>query len=200
MTDRELADIKMEMRREARQKLDAIPAQVRDRQSRALTDMITSTEMYQDAQYILTYLSSGNEVDTWELVRRSLKDGKKVYAPKILSEETMEFYEVDDINHLKKNKMGIYEPDESPAALFPYQIHISLDRAQQCIMFVPGLAFDGKLRRLGRGRGYYDRYLRRLRKKMSIGLAFNEQMVQEVPADSRDETLDLIVTEQGAYF
>ncbi len=190
----------MEMRARARQELCAIPAQERAKQSRALTEMITATEMYQDAQFILTYVSCGNEVDTWELIRRSLKDGKRVFAPKILSEETMEFYEVEELHQLKKNEAGIYEPDESPAALFPYQFHISLDRAQQCIMFVPGLAFDAGLRRLGRGKGYYDRYLRRFRKKMAIGLAYNEQMVEEVPAGSQDEQLDLIVTAQRAYF
>ena len=191
----------MEMRREARQKLDAIPAQVRDRQSRALTDMITSTEMYQDAQYILTYLSSGNEVDTWELVRRSLKDGKKVYAPKILSEETMEFYEVDDIDHLKKNKMGIYEPDESPAALFPYQIHISLDRAQQCIMFVPGLALTESCEGWEEAEGIMTGTCGGFARRCPSVLPSMSRWFRRVShADSRDETLDLIVTEQGAYF
>ncbi len=65
------------------------------------------------------------------------------------------------------------------------------------LVIVPGLAFDTAGNRLGRGGGYYDRFLRRLRRSATtVGLAFDAQIVDAVPADDRDFGMDIIVTDR----
>ncbi len=78
--------------------------------------------------------------------------------------------------------------------------HISLDRKEECVVFVPGLAFDASLQRIGYGGGYYDRFLGAFQKRMAVGLSFKEQIIDSVPCAGYDEPLDLIVTPERAYF
>ena len=200
MDHQELLAEKAQLRESARRIRDGISQADRERQNKVLFSMITSTEMYENAQYILTYVSCGSEVDTKDLIKKAVRDGKRVYAPKTFGGGQMEFYEVEELGQLKRNSIGILEPDGNPSRAFPYQMHISMDRAEQCLIFVPGLLFDAKLGRLGAGGGYYDRYLKRFRKKMAVGLSFNEQIAERVPMGDDDETMDLIVTPQRAYF
>ena len=70
------------------------------------------------------------------------------------------------------------------------------------ILFVPLVAFDDKLYRIGYGGGYYDRYLAKLEKKKlfkSIGFAFSFQKVNEIPTNNFDKKLDLVITENKFY-
>jgi len=176
-----------------------IPADERARQSRAVTDMVLQTELYANARSILTYISYGTELQTTELIRRALRDQKRVYAP-FISGQHIFFYEIEDFGQLRKNAMGILEPEPNPVKEFAYQLHLSLDKAEECVFFVPGLAFDQHLNRLGSGKGYYDRFLSSFRKKIVIGLAFQEQLVEQVPAADNDFPMDLVVTAGGAYY
>ena len=194
-----LQDEKAALREKMKQLRDAIPAEERARQSKVITEMILGTQLYQDAVWIMTYVSFGSEVDTRELIRRAIRDNKRVYAPHI-DGDRIGFYEVENLGKLTENSFGIPEPPKSAIGAFPYDLHLSLDRGEQCVFFVPGLAFDEKLNRLGYGRGYYDRYLSQFRKKMAIGLAFSEQVVDAVPNGPMDTALDLVVTPNGAFF
>lgn len=196
----DLRAVKQEFRIRALAARDNIPESVRAEQSRAITGMILQTELYEKARYILSYVSFGSEVDTRELIRRAVRDQKRVYIPRIMDEKRMEFFEIQDLSSLKRNSFGILEPEPDPVRLFPYNWHLSLDRAEECVVLVPGLAFDEKLHRIGYGRGYYDRFLAGFRKKMSIALAFNEQIADDVPVRETDEPVDLIVTQERAYF
>ena len=118
----------------------------------------------------------------------------------ILPHGKMDFFLCEDLSLLVRNEKGILEPEANPARLFPYTTHISLDSAENCMILVPGLAFDAKLGRIGYGSGYYDRYLSGFCKKMTIGMAFKEQIVEEVPMGQDDILMDLVVTPERAYF
>lgn len=180
---------------------DSIPEKERKEQSEALANIVLGTELYETSVFILSYVAKGSEVDTSAIMKKAIQDGKKVYVPKIFPKsKTMDFFECDDLNDLQEGEMGILEPKGDPAGLFPYSMHISLDAAPNCMILVPGLAFDEKLSRLGMGGGYYDWYLSRFKKKMTVGMAFNEQMVEEVPTGPNDVSLDLVVTPKCAYF
>lgn len=199
----QLSSQKDKLRTQMRQQRDAIPEEKRKEESQILFQMITQTELYLDAKWIISYVSFGSEVDTHELIRRSLKDGKRVYVPRIDNiegRERMHFFELLEDSKLTPNAMGIMEPEEDPGHVFPYDLHLSLDKAQDCVFFVPGLAFDKSCHRLGYGKGYYDRFLSRFDKKMTVGLSYTEQIVEEVPADDHDIALDLVVTPQGAFY
>ena len=128
-----------------------------------------------------------------------MKDGKKVYVPRV-NGDTMEFYRFEEWKELEESRLGILEPDKNPAKRFPYELHISLDRAQDCVFIVPGLAFDSHCNRLGYGGGYYDKYLQGFEKRMTLGIAYSEQIVDRVPVTNKDKSLDLVVTPQGAFY
>ena len=88
-----------------------------------------------------------------------------------------------------KNRYGIYEP-------------IKLSQCTPDIIFVPMLGFDKSLNRLGYGKGFYDRTiskLRKIKKIFVIGLAYDNQMVQNIPTENHDEKMDIIMTEQNIY-
>ena len=178
---------------------DAIPEDQRKTEDAQLLDIITKTALYQEAQSILTYVSFGSEVSTRDLIERAMKDGKKVYVPRV-DGDTMEFYRFEEWKELEESRLGILEPDKNPAKRFPYELHISLDKAQDCVFIVPGLAFDSHCNRLGYGGGYYDRYLQGFEKRMTLGIAYSEQIVDRVPVTNKDQSLDLVVTPQGAFY
>lgn len=188
------------LRRKMKKLRDEIPEESRNEQNKTITNIILNTALYESAAFILSYVSFGSEVDTTELIRHAIRDGKKVYVPKILGSGVMDFFQCEDLAQLCPGAMGILEPEADPCALFPYTTHISLDSAENCMILVPGLAFDKKLGRLGFGGGFYDRYLSGFRKKMAIGMAFNEQIVDEVPMGQEDVCVDLVVTPERAYF
>ena len=193
------AQEKAQLREIMKQRRKEIPSEERAKQSRAVTDMVLQTELYANARSILTYVSCGTELQTTELIRRALRDQKRVYAP-VISGGSISFYEIEDMGQLRKNAMGISEPEPNPVKQFPYHLHLSLDKAEECVFFVPGLAFDRQLGRLGSGMGYYDRFLTLFRKKIVIGLAFQEQLVDQVPVTAADFPMDLVVTAGGAYY
>ena len=197
----EFDESKEELRTRMKQVRADIPAEVRAQEDEALTRIILGTELYEAAAFILTYVSFGTEADTKELIRRAIRDGKHVYVPYVYPKShTMDFFLCEDPGKLRKNRLGISEPEPDPAKIFPYTTHISLDAAENCMILVPGLAFDAKLGRIGYGGGYYDRYLSGFHKKMAVGMAYNEQIVEEVPMGQDDIPLDLVVTPQQAYF
>ena len=120
--------------------------------------------------------------------------------PESTTTTTLSFYEVASRDELVKNQWGIWEPDPTRAnRVKPSEFHGLL---------IPGLAFDEKGNRLGRGKGYYDRALSGLSQQtgavaghaanqpLKIGIAFERQIAQqELPQDPHDIAMDLVVTE-----
>lgn len=203
MTEAQLVKAKSSLRAELKDIRNNLPEEERVAQSKAIAQILRGTEMYQNARFLLTYVSYGSEVDTKELITQAIRDQKKVYVPKMLeslSGRRMEFFRCEDLAALKRNTIGILEPEADYAAIFPYDIHMSLDRAEECLVIVPGLGFDEHLGRIGYGGGYYDRFLTKCRKKFSIGIAYKEQMVTAVPMGEYDTPVDLVLTSDRAYF
>lgn len=159
--------------------------------SRRILDKILYLPVLTKVRVIGTYYSIGNEVNTTELLELLLDRGYKLALPVIppLPEpalRTMYFRTVRSLQNLPPGRLGIPEPrDGRPVA--PEEIDL---------LIVPGVAFDRRGRRLGRGAGYYDRFLPLLRPEtIKVGPAFSEQIVPEVPVEKHDVPLDLIVTE-----
>ena len=98
----------------------------------------------------------------------------------------MDFFEWKNNDPLKINKYGINEP-------------ISIKKIYPDIIFVPMLAFDADLNRLGYGGGFYDRYLdkvKKIKKILKIGLAYSYQELKKIPINKHDKKLDFIITEK----
>ena len=127
------------------------------------------------------------EVDDLSLLRRFKKNGFSISLPVIKKNFEMDFYRWSYFESLKINKYGIPEPEVR-------------DLVYPDILFVPLVAFDKNLNRLGYGGGYYDRLITKLSKKknfLKIGLAFSTQEIEKVPTNEYDQKLDYIVTERN---
>ena len=129
------------------------------------------------------------EVDTHPMIKKTLAMGKRVLLPQAnLENKELEIYEIRERKDLQKGLFGIWEPDPDRARL--------ADPREADLVLVPGLLFDKKNNRLGRGLGFYDRFLKRLsRKVIKIGLAFSFQVVESIPAEAHDIPVDLVLTD-----
>ena len=152
---------------------------------------LTCLPEYGRSRCIMFYWSCHNEVHTHELVRRSLKHGKKVLLPKCNTQQGQIFpCEVNDVSRdLEVGPYGICQPCETARRV------VDLSEIELCI--VPGIAFDQEGNRVGRGLGYYDRFLRKLdhtTQKIGVGYAF--QIVNKIDSTDGDTSVDMVVTEQ----
>ena len=149
--------------------------------------MIFSPE-FKDAGTIMVFLSIAGEVNTSYIIKNAFEAGKKVTVPKInWKKKTMKAVELKSLDHpLETVRMGLREPvDAEPVKI-----------GEIDLIIVPGLAFDEKLNRLGRGGGYYDQYLAKENcKAVKCGIAFDLQVLEEIPADENDIKMDMIITE-----
>ncbi|MCX7045407.1 MAG: 5-formyltetrahydrofolate cyclo-ligase [Candidatus Sumerlaeota bacterium] len=152
---------------------------------------------YPDMRIIMSYVSQDTEVDTHALIRRWLREGRRICVPKTdPATRTMKAVAIKDFDRdLAPTAMGILEPLDAlasaPNILSPQDIHLHI---------VPGLCFDRLGRRLGRGAGYYDRFLTQASPQaLRVGLAFAWQIVDEVPAESWDARMDWVATEDGIF-
>ena len=135
-----------------------------------------------EAQTIVGYYPLSDEVDVRQLLDAWIAEGKTVFLPKVIGEDTMELRRYTGRDSLQEGAFHILEP---MGELFT-------DEASVDVVLVPGVAFDAEGHRLGRGRGYYDRFLRTC-KARTIGVCFDFQKVDEVPVDAFDVTIDEVV-------
>lgn len=136
-----------------------------------------------NAKTIGIYVSFKNEVNTISLIEEIIKI-KKVCVPKTKNHE-MHFYLIDSLQELKKGNYGILEPNND---FLIYKKDIDL-------LIVPIVAYDMNHKRLGYGGGYYDRYLEDYHGNV-IGLAFNFQQVENLPAEKFDLPIETIIDEK----
>lgn len=155
--------------------------------SAAIVSNLETLPVFQRAQIIQTYVALRHEVDTHELIRRLLQNGKQVVAPKVDSVNELQQYFIKDFFELQAGAFGILEPPADSNRLAPVE--------QFDLVLVPGLAFDRTGRRLGAGKGYYDRFLAPVTAP-KIALAFAFQIVDKIPIAAHDQQVDVIVTEK----
>ena len=132
------------------------------------------------------YYSCNFEIDNINILNFLRNKKVNIFLPIIRENNEMDFFEWKKNNPLKINKYGIVEP-------------ISFKKIYPDIIFVPLVAFDKKLNRLGYGGGFYDRYIQKsmkIKNIVKIGLAFSYQELKAIPIDKFDKKLDFIVTEK----
>jgi len=141
------------------------------------------------AQCVMFYVSMDGEVDTTRMIDESLEMGKRVCVPMIVEDKkTLIAAEIHNrLQDLEKGHYGIYQPKACGVRPVP------LDDID--VIIVPGIIFDRNNMRMGRGRGYYDRFLCRLpHHSKTIGLAFDFQVVENLPVDPHDIPVDRIIS------
>ncbi len=136
---------------------------------------------------VLLYHSLPDEVDTRAFIRR-WAERKRLLLPVVAGEElTLRLYRPGE--PLMKGKFGIEEP----------QGNAFTDFASIALAVVPGVAFDRGGRRLGRGKGYYDRLLPRLPGAFKIGVCFPFQLLDNIPAAPFDIPMDEVITSLESF-
>ena len=141
--------MKAELRKKILQEMKTLSQEQKQAMDRVLTERFLKHPFYQEAKTIATYLSFPHEFQTQELIKRMLKDGKKVLIPKTYPKGRMEFV-VYHPQQLVKTSFGLLEPQGDLEVVEPSQIDL---------IHVPGLVFTTEGYRIGYGGGYYDRYL-----------------------------------------
>jgi 5-formyltetrahydrofolate cyclo-ligase len=138
-----------------------------------------------EAQTIMAYYSLPDEVNTHALIDELVAEGKTVLLPKVTGADTMELRRYTGRADLQEGAYHILEPVGEPFT----------DLSALDLILVPGLAFDAAGHRLGRGRGYYDRFLHSKNRPycVKIGICFDFQKVDEVPVDAHDIAMDKVV-------
>lgn len=156
-----------------------------------IQDRLYAFEPFKACDYLFTYVSFGSEADTLAVIDTSLRMGKRVFIPKVEGTE-MNFYEIRSFDGLIKSKFGILEPMGIEKPYLP-----SENQNEKKIMLLPGLAFDKTGNRIGYGAGYYDRYLGKYPQDewLKIGLAYNFQIFETLPASAEDIKTDYIITD-----
>tara|TARA_Y100000591_G_C21632108_1_gene593330 strand:+ start:61 stop:606 length:546 start_codon:yes stop_codon:yes gene_type:complete len=132
------------------------------------------------------YYPYNYEIDDLDILNFLRKKKINISLPKIRENNQMDFFEWRNKDPLKINKYGIVEP-------------ISTKKIYPDVIFVPLVAYDNNLNRLGYGGGYYDRYLENIaniKNILKIGLGFSYQELKKIPVNDYDKKLDLIITEK----
>ena len=151
--------------------------------SHFLSDYLEHTDLP-----VFFYYPQGTEVDVRPVMKQILAKGQVVGLPKVEG-ETLVFYAVQDLEQdLEEGAFHLQEPKCDCPPMIP-------DPGTICI--VPGVGFDLRGNRLGHGKGYYDRFLAKYPKLITMGVAYRCQMTDQLPREEHDVALDYLVTEEG---
>jgi 5-formyltetrahydrofolate cyclo-ligase len=181
-----LANAKAILREQVRARLKTLPKDERATASARFRARLAQEKVFADAKTILLFAPMPDELDLWPLLNDLLSAGKTVALPRF--DSTTNRYVACQIKNpardVKTGKFGIREPT-GLCSIVP------LNRLD--FILVPGVAFDPHGRRLGRGKGFYDQLLENVR-GVTCGVAFDEQIVAEIPVEPHDVRLHCILT------
>lgn len=192
---RDLLLEKLDLRRRMRALRDALPEAGREAAAASLAEhlerwLARACRMPAPGAALGSFLPIGSEIDPRPAAARLAARGALVAVPAIREGELV-FRRLGEAEALEPQGFGTLAPGEAAPVLEPL------------VLLVPLLAFDGAGRRIGYGRGFYDRAIARLRAAradtLAVGVGFEAQRVERVPVDGHDEALDAVLTESGAW-
>ena len=180
------ANAKASLREQVRARLKDLPVAERDSASTQLRTRLAGAKWFVDAPVILFFAPLPDEPDVWPLLETVMACGKVIALPRFSS--AAEGYRAAEIRNLATDVIPGQFGAREPAAHCP---EVPLNRLD--LTLVPGVAFDARGARLGRGKGFFDRLLALVRGR-TCGVAFEEQLVEAVPLEPHDIRLHCILT------
>jgi 5-formyltetrahydrofolate cyclo-ligase len=157
---------------------------------------------YREAEIVLAFLSMPREISTGHFIAEAFAAGKTVAVPRMeQSPEQGEYLAFiilpGDWERWPRDRFGIPLPPDNALPLQEARM-----RTSKAFVLAPGLAFDRSGNRLGRGKGYYDKFLTSLmsganNRPFTCGFCFSQQLVERVPCGPADIPVDLVVSEKG---
>lgn len=139
--------------------------------------------LLRDAATVMLYYPLPDEVDIRMLIGELVGQGRTILLPRVTGDATMELRRYSGEGDLCKGAFGIMEPVG--------EVFTDYDNIDVAV--IPAMAYDADGHRLGRGRGYYDRFLAAVPSIYKIGVCFDFQRVPEVPVDTFDVSVDIVV-------
>jgi len=178
--------MKEKLRKQIKEKRGRQSKEENRKKSKEIKERLFNLKEYRIARTVLFYVSYDGEVFTHDIIKEALDD-KRVVVPISDKEDcSLNLSILENWNDLEEGSYGILEPRKDCIK------EISIDEID--LIIVPGVAFDLNGNRLGHGKGYYDRLLEKTN-AISIGLAFEFQIVKNIPTEINDKPVDLIITE-----
>jgi 5-formyltetrahydrofolate cyclo-ligase len=178
---------------------DALSNESAGARSECVQRRVLASAEYRDASAVVLYAAKGNEVVTEAIFADAIASGRAVFYPRIEADvnnpaaSVIVARRIRDRAELVRGAFGIIAPPESAE---------QLDRCRfsKIIICVPGVAFGLEGQRLGRGGGYYDRFLGQFgTEAISVGLAYSFQLLDRIPETGLDRRLNIIVTESAVH-
>ena len=191
----EIQIAKSQIREEIAQKFDALSAKEIAEKTEAIENRLFDFANFLESKITLLYINNAHEVLTENIIKRAFVYNKIVVLPAYNAENfEMELKKVDNIEKdLVPGPRNILQPDASRCKDVPIE---KID-----IAIIPAVALDEKGGRIGSGKGYYDRLIPRLAiTTRKVALAFETQIVPQVPIESHDRHVDIIITENRVIY
>jgi 5-formyltetrahydrofolate cyclo-ligase len=185
-----MKSIKSAFRKEIKQRISALDEKYLEKTNKIIYDTVSVLPEVIKADKVFIFCSMDREIDTRRLIDFFLKSGKSVALPVCINDKDMVFNEIKPGDRLKTGMYGLLEPPDGAA---------EAEVTESSVIITPSLTFDRQGYRMGKGKGYYDRWLDR-HKIFSIGLARELLLVDEVPREPFDARVDCLVTENGAKY
>jgi len=186
------AAAKVCLRAELRERLARQPVADRERKSERITTTLDALAEVRSADRLVLHRSLPSEVSIDRVLALALARGQRVLAPRVDGPH-LELVELEFETAWRRSTLGVLEPSKGRS------LPLEELRDGSSVIVVPGLGFDERCRRLGRGGGHYDRLLAMARAAgpvLALAVAFELQIVPEVPTERHDETVDRVVTEE----
>jgi len=191
----EIRETKDEIRNRIAKTLAALSVSKIEEKIARIENRLFEFANFLEANIVLLYINSTSEVNTLKIIERCFNYNKIVILPAFdTTKHEMILMKIDNLNtDLTPGPRGILEPDPSHCNVVPIEC---ID-----IAIIPGVAFDEKGGRIGFGEGFYNRLIAKLPETTrKIAIAFEEQIVEHVPMDSRKHNLDIIITDQRTIY
>ncbi|HOO27177.1 MAG TPA: 5-formyltetrahydrofolate cyclo-ligase, partial [Lachnospiraceae bacterium] len=163
--------------------------------SAQIMHMVKQQEEYTTSKLLFLYASYQNEVMTGTLILEALREGKRIALPCAAVTNgvpQLDFYEITDISQLADGYRGIPEPDKKNKA-------VRMVETLPDLLLLPGVAFDRQRNRIGYGMGFYDHYFTRQKQVRAIAVAYECQVVSQIPVSGFDYRPDKLITEERIY-
>lgn len=162
-----------------------------EKKSRDAAARLASLPAFYEAKTILAYKAMRHECDPDFAVREAVRAGKRVAFPVCARDNGLRLFVPHAPESFRRGAYGIMEPDANQA--------VEIEPLEVDFIIVPGLAFDRRGGRLGRGEGYYDRLIAKT-SAVKVGFAFDVQIVEHVPKTLYDIYMDKIVTDRTTFY
>lgn len=181
-------ETKQEIRKQIRKVRRNIEAVDWQKATETITGKVIESDSFREATDLYCYMNFDYEVGTVRIMEEAWRLGKDVWLPKVSGDE-MDFFLVHSVKELKKGAFGIMEPSGNSEKA----------TGEDGLIIVPGVVFDRHRHRIGYGKGYYDRYLTAHPDLITMGIAFDIQLMEKIPNDEFDRKLDMVFTETLTY-